>query len=384
MKENDNRKVFRKQFEESGRTLPVLTGIFVLLWILFILVGSHMIRREWRQEQLQLLGRLYQSGTGVQSEGELTAVFLAEGTAEDEALGEAILQRSGYASLAYQHMGRSGAERPFLVFMCIVGAAGTASGILLYRRDQNRREKMKRIEDARNELQNEQWNSRKEKEMMAKYMENIAHQVKTPLAGIALCQEYLEETEGDAARRKMLAECRSKVESIQLLVQQLMMSARLNAGSVKMKLDHVTAETLRERVYLVTDYLRKLNQIEILWDYQPEDEIFCDCFWVQEAIINLIRNAAGHTPSGGFIRISIKQPKDSRTEIMVCDSGEGISEERRKDIFRRFYTSSVAETGASAGIGLNLAYEIVAIHGGKLELVPHEGAGAWFQITLYQ
>lgn len=243
---------------------------------------------------------------------------------------------------------------------------------------------MNQIENARNELLNEQWNSQKEKKMMAKYMENIAHQIKTPLAGITLCQEYLEETEEDSARRKMLAECRSKVESIQLLVQQLMMSARLNARSVKMKLEHVTAETLRERVYLVTDYLKELKQIEILWDYHPEDEIFCDCFWVQEAIINLIRNAADYTPSGGFIHISIKQPKDSRTEIMVCDSGEGIPEERWKDIFRRFYTSSVTETGASAGIGLNLAYEIVTVHGGLLELVPHEGAGAWFRITLYQ
>ena len=62
---------------------------------------------------------------------------------------------------------------------------------------------------------------------MAKYMENIAHQIKTPLAGITLCQEYLEETEEDSARRKMLAECRSKVESIQLLVQQLMMSGKV-------------------------------------------------------------------------------------------------------------------------------------------------------------
>ena len=89
-------------------------------------------------------------------------------------------------------------------------------------------------------------------------------------------------------------------------------------------------------------------------------------FRVQEAIINLIRKkpAADYTPSGGFIHISMEQPKDSRTEIMVCDSGEGIPEERWKDIFRRFYTSSVTETGASAGIGLNLAYEIVTVHGG--------------------
>ena len=374
----------RKKASESAHKILVVTRIFIFIWILFIWMGSDAIQNEWKQLQMQLLGRLYRSEMVKGSEGELIEIFLEDGTEEDQKIGKEMMQKSGYGSLAYKYMKKMGINKIFLITMSIFGVTETIAGIFLYHKVQRYGEEMNQIENARNELLNEQWNSQKEKKMMAKYMENIAHQIKTPLAGITLCQEYLEETEEDSARRKMLAECRSKVESIQLLVQQLMMSARLNARSVKMKLEHVTAETLRERVYLVTDYLKELKQIEILWDYHPEDEIFCDCFWVQEAIINLIRNAAGYTPSGGFIHISIKQPKDSRTEIMVCDSGEGIPEERWKDIFRRFYTSSVTETGASAGIGLNLAYEIVTVHGGLLELVPHEGAGAWFRITLYQ
>ena len=94
-----------------------------------------------------------------------------------------------------------------------------------------------------------------------------------------------------------------------------------------------------------------------------------------------MRNAIEHTPEYGHIRIWTEET-DSCVNINIQDDGPGIPREDQQQIFRRFFTDVSIENGRNTGIGLNLAYEIIMKHGGRLAALDCE-AGAWFQLQLY-
>ena len=148
-----------------------------------------------------------------------------------------------------------------------------------------------------------------------------------------------------------------------------------------MKLERVVMEDIMGKVRQITASLSREKQQRVCWDYQVEKEVLCDCFWIQEVLINLMKNAIEHTPEQGQIEIRTEDV-NSGVLIHIRDNGPGIPEKDLQQIFRRFYSEPSSEQGRNTGIGLNLAYEIVQKHGGRLEAMPYE-KGAWFRLRLY-
>lgn len=98
---------------------------------------------------------------------------------------------------------------------------------------------------------------------------------------------------------------------------------------------------------------------------------------IQQVFINLILNAADAMPNGGEIKISMAAVNDG-VEIIFQDSGPGIPEERRANIFEPFFSTKEGGTG----LGLTISYNIITAHGGALELLTERGTGACFRIYL--
>ncbi len=95
---------------------------------------------------------------------------------------------------------------------------------------------------------------------------------------------------------------------------------------------------------------------------------------------NLVGNALAHTPAGGSVRLAAEAAGDA-VRFTVTDTGEGIPPEHLPHLFEKFYRVP-GTTSHGAGLGLAIAREIVAAHGGEIRAESDPGRGATFSFTL--
>ena len=108
----------------------------------------------------------------------------------------------------------------------------------------------------------------------------------------------------------------------------------------------------------------------------------CDCTWCAEAIGNIIKNCAEHTPENGVVTVRAADTPIF-TEIIISDNGKGFDEDDIPHIFERFYKGRNSSS-ESFGIGLNLAEMIISAHKGTIKARNAETSGAEFIIRLYK
>lgn len=125
------------------------------------------------------------------------------------------------------------------------------------------------------------------------------------------------------------------------------------------------------------------HNVEIIRDYGTGlPPITMNKNQIQQIIVNLCNNAIDAMPQGGKITIStkLKDKGNNLVEIVVADTGEGMSKEVKQRIFEPFFTTK--EVGKGTGLGLSLCYEIVKKHQGDIEVASEVGKGTAFTIQL--
>jgi signal transduction histidine kinase/ligand-binding sensor domain-containing protein/CheY-like chemotaxis protein/AraC-like DNA-binding protein len=176
--------------------------------------------------------------------------------------------------------------------------------------------------------------------------------------------------------------------------------ARRNAGRVlgliNEILDLARAESGRETLHarrvdlgaFVTSVARTFVPLAerkaIAYDVHCTPEVgivYADPDHLDRALTNLLSNAFKFTPDGGAVRVTVVAD-DSSARIVVRDSGPGIPASDLHLIFDRFHRAKTAGTQPGTGIGLALAKELVALHGGSIAVESEEGFGSTFTLTL--
>lgn len=116
---------------------------------------------------------------------------------------------------------------------------------------------------------------------------------------------------------------------------------------------------------------------------EAEGELSCDVAWSCEAIGNIVKNCMEHTPDSGTIKVCGKR-NPLYSEIVITDSGSGISAEDLPHIFERFYKGRTSEDKGGFGIGLALARMIVTEQNGTLKAENAPDGGAMFTMRFYE
>ena len=111
-------------------------------------------------------------------------------------------------------------------------------------------------------------------------------------------------------------------------------------------------------------------------------EVLADRERIGHVFDNLIGNALAHTPRGGSVRISAEAGQGGGVHFEVEDTGEGIAPEHLGRVFEKFSQVPGTRRSGGAGLGLAIVREIVAAHGGRVEVASHPGAGTTFAFTL--
>ncbi len=202
-------------------------------------------------------------------------------------------------------------------------------------------------------------NSSKDKLNLKKSLEDISHQLKTPLTSILVMLDNIIEDSNmeEKIRNDFIVDIKRNVLNINFLVQSLLKLSKFDANTVHFVKQENDLKTIIEESIKNVSTLCDLRNINIKLNIKENSKIICDDKWQIEALTNIIKNAIEHSKNNSNIIINIKNNNVYST-IEVIDFGEGIAKKDIKHIFERFYKCKNTKTD-SIGIGLALAKTIV-------------------------
>lgn len=217
------------------------------------------------------------------------------------------------------------------------------------------------------------------------FFANISHEFRTPLTLIIGQIETLLGTEVGRKEKRKLESVNRNAERLLELINQLLDLSKLEAG--KMQLDAVPLNIvsfLKNLLYSFESLAESKNISLNFSSVQADIKISFDADKLEKVFFNLLSNAFKFTDSGGRIDLTIDLKHARFVEIVLRDSGIGISEDRLIHIFDRFYQVDTSNTRKyeGTGIGLSLAYELVKLHNGTIEVESKVDAGTAFIIQL--
>jgi signal transduction histidine kinase len=212
------------------------------------------------------------------------------------------------------------------------------------------------------------------------FLANITHELRTPLAAQIASLEILREEDDaltPAERRQMLDALHMGVQRLDLLIQNLLDSASIEAGYFRIEPEPCQLEPLiREAATLVEPLLRQRHQQLMVVIEQVLPPILADGRRIIQVLINLLANASKFGPHGDTLQIEAHYHAPDQIQFWVSDHGPGVPESRRERLFERFVrpgTETVQEQGA--GLGLAIVKAIIDRHGGSIALLPNRGTG---------
>ena len=215
-------------------------------------------------------------------------------------------------------------------------------------------------------------NSNKDKLNLKKSLEDISHQLKTPLTSIlVLLDNLIDEPDMDSSiRNDFIIDIKRNVININFLVQALLKLSKFDANTVHFIKKENDLEMIVKEAIKNVSTLCDLRNINIKLNTLEDAKVVCDAKWQIEAITNIIKNAIEHSKDNSNIVINIDNNR-VYSKIEVIDFGDGISKRDIKHIFERFYKGANA-TSNSIGIGLALAKTIIEEDKGTIAVESNE------------
>lgn len=215
-------------------------------------------------------------------------------------------------------------------------------------------------------------NSNKDKLNLKKSLEDISHQLKTPLTSIlVLLDNLIDEPDMDSSiRNDFIIDIKRNVININFLIQALLKLSKFDANTVHFIKKENDLEMIVKEAIKNVSTLCDLRNINIKLNTLENAKVKCDAKWQIEAITNIIKNAIEHSKDNSNIVINIDNNR-VYSKIEVIDFGDGISKRDIKHIFERFYKGENA-TSNSIGIGLALAKTIIEEDKGTIAVESNE------------
>lgn len=259
---------------------------------------------------------------------------------------------------------------------------GDLSGWVLTLRDVTREQEMMA---ERERLREQQMDIKLEQErirLLSQFIQNAAHEFRTPLTVIQSATSLIERLDDSARRLQKAAVIHKQIERTTHLLDMLLRMISLENGQMEplqpvdmvILLDSVCQQARAK--YGAQPALEWVRSADLLYTSgDPE--------YLQEAFNQLLDNAYRFTPPEGTISVRIGAEK-GMLAIDVEDSGPGISEASQEHIFETFWRHDVAHSTPGFGLGLPIARKIVQMHHGRIELDSQIGRGSRFRILLPQ
>lgn len=240
-----------------------------------------------------------------------------------------------------------------------------------------------------NRLKQENEYNKKQQRKMQDFIENIAHQIKTPLAAIILNLEFMQELHMDERMRRLVDESAGSAFRIRDFIRTLLNISRFENKKVIIAADEVIiGSIITDSINNCMNCMIHENQNDIfIVQYDDKCEsavIYADEMWLVEAIANVIGNSADYIKNIPDGKVYITAGCDERKVVIkIEDNGKGLTVKDQDDIFDRFSTTRNSASDMHVGLGLNLSRLIIEAHYGIIKAGnSEEYGGAEFTIIL--
>ena len=232
-----------------------------------------------------------------------------------------------------------------------------------------------RLQEQANQLSSD-------KQQLTEAIQDIFHQIRTPLTSMNLLVSMLGEEDLPYDRRlSMTRELRRQLERVQWLVETLLKLSKIDAGTAQFRADPVSVAKLIKAAAQPLRIPMELRE-QSFTVHKTGEHFTGDLNWTTEALGNILKNCMEHTPVGGVITVTAEETA-LFTEIIVEDSGPGISKADLPYLFDRFYKGE-GSSDDSVGIGLALSRSIIAAQNGTIKVENVPTGGARFTIRFYK
>jgi two-component system sensor histidine kinase CreC len=214
------------------------------------------------------------------------------------------------------------------------------------------------------------------KRYVEEYVQNLTHEIKSPLSAIRGAAELMAEPMDDERRARFLSNIHTESHRIQRIVDRMLELAALENRKRLRKVESVKLRPLLNTVIESKEPMisRKGLRVEV----RADEGLFVkgDGFLLHQAVANLLQNAIDFSPDGGVVRIEARSA-GGRAVIAVTDEGPGIPTFAQDKIFDKFFSLQRPDTGKkSTGLGLNFVREVATLHGGEVRLENSFETGA--------
>ena len=223
-------------------------------------------------------------------------------------------------------------------------------------------------------------NSAKDKINLKNSLEDISHQLKTPLTSITIMLDnILDSPDMDLqTRNEFIKDIYREIANIKFLVQNLLILSKFDANTITFNENEEKLEDIIEEAKQNVASICDLKNIQILVEGKEDAKTTCDLKWQVEALTNILKNCAEHSNNNTKINVLYSE-NNMYSEIVIKDEGSGIDQKDLKHIFERFYKGKNSDKD-SIGIGLSLAKTIIEKDNGFITVDSELGKGTTFNI----
>ena len=214
---------------------------------------------------------------------------------------------------------------------------------------------------------------------------DLSHELRTPIAALLTTIDVtLRKPREPDQYKATMVECRQIGKQLGLLVERIMTLAWLDSGRDQVIAAPVDARDVAAGCAAVIRPLAEAKGIGLTVDLDDAVEVVTDEGKVREVLMNLLHNAVEYNRPGGTVHLGMTQAPWGGCEIVIRDTGIGMSPENRDRVFERFYRADPSRhaTGVHAGLGLAIVKDYVERLRGTIDVASELGVGTTFALTL--
>ena len=222
--------------------------------------------------------------------------------------------------------------------------------------------------------------SKKDKDNLKMSVEDISHQLKTPLTSITIMLDNLKDNPDmdENIKQKFIFEISKQIDWINWLVISMLKLSKLDANVVQFYEEKIILKKFIDEIIKNLEIPIEIKNLQIIIEGDEKASFIGDYKWQQEAVTNIIKNCIEHNKDNAKIYIKYEE-NTLFTKITIRDEGEGITKEDLKHIFERFYKGQNSSEN-SVGIGLALAKNIIEKNNGMISCKSEVDKGTEFVI----